>query len=82
MFAKKGEKDKYYDQIAWFAQEERVKVGRRTKTRPALSLNFKRAGHFDFKDVAMSSLGLDKRSLSFRISDHFPLWAEFAAPER
>ncbi len=74
MFAKEGDLDKYYDQIACFAESD--------GKRPALSLEHTQAGYFDFKDVAMSSLGLSSRSLSYRISDHYPLWAEFRVPPR
>lgn len=62
------DKEKFYDQIAWFTEEE---------GRPALSLNYRRGGHFDFTKVALPRHNLSKTSLSWRISDHYPLWAEF-----
>ena len=60
--------DKFYDQIAWFPQ-----VGRR----PGFSLRYNRGGGFDFVPWVLTSRGLDKGALSWRISDHYPLWAEF-----
>ncbi|WP_458210785.1 endonuclease/exonuclease/phosphatase family protein [Haladaptatus sp. NG-SE-30] len=59
---------KFYDQIAWFTEDG---------DRPALSLSFRQAGSFDFRDVALPRRELTMRSLSYRISDHYPLWAEF-----
>ncbi|WP_152043164.1 endonuclease/exonuclease/phosphatase family protein [Salinigranum salinum] len=60
--------EKFYDQIAWFTEDG---------DRPALSLAYRRSGSFDFRDVALARRGLGRRSLSWRISDHFPLWTEF-----
>jgi endonuclease/exonuclease/phosphatase family metal-dependent hydrolase len=58
----------FYDQIAWFAGSGGV---------PALSLRYTgNAGGFDFVPQLMTSL--TKTELSWRISDHYPLWAEFA----
>ena len=62
--------EKHYDQIAWFTGDANV---------PALSLTYLRGGHFDFADIVMRSRGLTNNQLSFRISDHYPLWAEFSA---
>lgn len=60
-------KSNFYDQIAWFTGED----GRR-----ALTLGYRNnAGHFDF--VKHVRTDLDKTALSWRISDHYPLWAEF-----
>jgi endonuclease/exonuclease/phosphatase family metal-dependent hydrolase len=56
----------FYDQIAWFHE------GRRSK----LTLRYTgRAGNFHFDEHVLRDL--DRRGLSFRISDHYPLWAEF-----
>lgn len=63
------EKNKFYDQIAWFTGESGA---------PALSLEYKKGGSFDFTETALRSLNLTKNQLSWRISDHYPLWAEFA----
>lgn len=58
----------FYDQIAWFTEDGR---------RPALSLDYRRGGSFDFTTVALPRRDLSKTSLSWRVSDHYPLWAEF-----
>jgi endonuclease/exonuclease/phosphatase family metal-dependent hydrolase len=60
---------KFYDQIAWF-------TGRRGN--PQLSLTYLRGGIYDFTRVAMKNRGLSRSQLSWRISDHYPLWAEFS----
>jgi hypothetical protein len=55
-------KPKYYDQIAWFMGD--------------LDLNFQdRAGVIDFAGAVYQELSLQQ--MSFRISDHFPVWIEF-----
>lgn len=59
---------KYYDQIAWFTDNKNV---------PNLSLEFLGAGSYDFVPTAMANRNLKKLSLSFMMSDHYPLWAEF-----
>ena len=76
IFDKPGEPDqaKYFDQIAWFAGDRRAD----------LTMPFVGAGRFDFTDVALPWLGgadanrANKTAKSFRISDHYPLWAEFS----
>ena len=60
----------FYDQIAWFDKTPGV---------PALSLRYKKGGNFDFTKVALRSLNLSLNDLSYRISDHYPLWVEFDA---
>jgi len=60
---------KFYDQIAWFMGDNNT---------PALSLEYLRGGGFDFTGVALKSRHLTKTQLSWRISDHYPLWAEFS----
>jgi endonuclease/exonuclease/phosphatase family metal-dependent hydrolase len=60
---------KYYDQIAWFNTAD--------KRRPKLSLEFMGAGNYDFVQTALNNRGLSKQKLSFMISDHYPLWANF-----
>jgi len=53
---------KYYDQIAWFMGD--------------LGLCFnKRAGVINFAGATHKELTL--RQMSYRVSDHFPLWVEF-----
>jgi len=61
-------KTKYYDQIAWFLDNQNV---------PNLSLEFLQGGNYDFVPTALVNRGLTKQSLSFMMSDHYPLWAEF-----
>lgn len=61
--------EKFYDQIAWFAGKGGV---------PALSLQYKRGGGFDFTQVALKSRNLTRAQLSWHISDHYPLWVEFS----
>ena len=60
--------DKFYDQIAWFTDTDSI---------PTLSLTYLRGGHLDFLGTVLMSRNLTKQQLSWRISDHFPLWAEF-----
>ncbi len=59
---------KYYDQIAWFNNSKNV---------PNLSLKYKNAGNYNFLNTALKNRNLTKQALSFMLSDHFPLWAEF-----
>jgi endonuclease/exonuclease/phosphatase family metal-dependent hydrolase len=67
IFTTDPEKLKFYDQIAWFT----------TGSSRLLSLGYHgSAGSFDFVPHVLTDL--DRRSLSFRISDHYPLWAEFS----
>lgn len=63
-----GGKDNFYDQIAWFTGSQGV---------PELTLNYTgRAGGVDFVPYVLGDLTLQE--LSWRVSDHYPLWAEFA----
>lgn len=63
------EKNHFYDQIAWFTDDGRAK----------LTLEHTgRAGGFDF--VPHLHPDLTPQQKSWHISDHYPLWAEFAAP--
>lgn len=69
IFADEDDPDaKFYDQIAWFNGET---------GQPALSLEYRRAGSFDFRPTALPRRDLSMHALSYRISDHFPLWTEF-----
>lgn len=65
----KPDLNKFYDQIAWFTRDEE---------KSGLSMKYVRGGNFDFTKVALKSRGLTKPQLSWRISDHYPLWAEFS----
>jgi endonuclease/exonuclease/phosphatase family metal-dependent hydrolase len=60
--------DKFYDQIAWF----KSKSGS-----IALSMEYAGGGGFDFLPHVYTGTGLTRSSISYRISDHFPLWVEF-----
>jgi endonuclease/exonuclease/phosphatase family metal-dependent hydrolase len=65
IFTKAGEDaNQFFDQIAWFPEQ--------------LSLQYTgEAGNFDFVPVLQTSL--TKNELSWRISDHYPLWANFSS---
>ncbi len=60
---------KYYDQIAWFENEQNVSQ---------LSIKYLRGGTFNFGPHVLKDRGLTSGQLSWRISDHLPLWAEFS----
>lgn len=60
--------DRFYDQIAWFTSGNRRR----------LNMEFTGAGSFDFVPFVYQDVQLSKSSMSFRVSDHYPLWAEFA----
>ena len=53
----------FYDQIAWFENE--------------LSITYSCGGVYDFREKVLQKRGYPESQLSWRISDHFPLWAEF-----
>jgi len=53
----------FYDQIAWFKDE--------------LSMTYSKGGVYDFREKVLISRNYTESLLSWRISDHFPLWAEF-----
>lgn len=60
---------KYYDQIAWFEGRD---------NQPKLSSDFLQGGNYDFLGQVLKNRGLSKLQLSWMMSDHFPLWAEFS----
>jgi len=62
------ESGKHYDQVAWFEDDD---------GKPVLSFTPNAFGTFNFIEHTLRARGLSKNSLSWRISDHFPLWAEF-----
>ncbi len=64
--AGRSDKNNFYDQIAWFET---------VRGKPYLTLKYVSGGNFDFRGVVMSEL--TNSQLSFRLSDHLPLWAEF-----
>jgi len=57
----------FYDQIAWFGGDQGV---------PGLTLAYRNSGTFDFTELHPRT---SRQNLSWRISDHFPLWVEFTA---
>jgi endonuclease/exonuclease/phosphatase family metal-dependent hydrolase len=59
--------EKYYDQIAWFTSGARRK----------LNMAYVTAGFFDFVPFIYTETGFTKQTLQHRLSDHYPLWAEF-----
>lgn len=59
---------KYYDQIAWFEAGEKRH----------LSLDYVKGGSFDFLPYVYTDTDLTTKSISYRMSDHFPLWVEFS----
>ena len=60
--------EKYYDQIAWFDKGR----GRRR-----LKMEFVAAGGFDFVPYIYTETSFTEQSIQHRLSDHYPLWAEF-----
>jgi endonuclease/exonuclease/phosphatase family metal-dependent hydrolase len=65
----KPETNKFYDQIAWFQTANGV---------PKLSMPYRTAGFVDFLPFVYTGQGFSKQAISHRVSDHFPLWAEFS----
>ena len=59
---------KFYDQIAWFTGIDQT---------PKLSMRYSQGSGFDFIPHVLKSQDLSKTELSWRISDHYPLWVEF-----
>lgn len=60
---------KLYDHIAWFKDATGV---------PPLPMQYLKGDTFDFTQHALASRNLSKSQLSWMVSDHYPLWAEFA----
>ena len=60
--------DKFYDQIAWFETGSK---------KQRIEMHYVRGGGFDFLPHVYTNTGLSKASISYRVSDHYPLWAEF-----
>ncbi len=59
--------DNFFDQIAWFA----------TGSGALLDLELRSGGNFDFQPFVYTDTDLSRLSMSFRVSDHLPLWVEF-----
>ncbi|HEX2192592.1 MAG TPA: endonuclease/exonuclease/phosphatase family protein [Acidimicrobiales bacterium] len=63
-----GKTGGFYDQVAWFDSPAGT---------PLLTLRYTgRAGGFDFVPFVFPEL--DRQQLSWRVSDHLPLWCEFS----
>ena len=60
---------KFYDQIAWFETASGI---------PRLSIPYVQSGGFDFLPHVYTDRNLTKNSISYRLSDHYPLWVEFS----
>ncbi len=60
---------KFYDQLAWFIDEQ---------NRPLISLEYLKGDTFNFSPYVLANRGLTNSQLSWRISDHLPLWGEFS----
>lgn len=58
---------KYYDQVAWFESG-----GKRR-----LNLDYVTAGSFDFVPLIYTETDFTNATKQHRLSDHYPLWAEF-----
>ena len=66
-------KKNFYDQIAWFKALDADQPLAELMT----SMTYTgKAGSFDF--VPFSFAGMTRNEVSWRISDHYPLWVEFA----
>ncbi|TXF83902.1 endonuclease [Neolewinella aurantiaca] len=62
-------KDKYYDQIAWFSG---------SNGKPKLSMDLLAAGNYDFVPLLWNPDTHSKLQHSWMVSDHYPLWTEFS----
>jgi hypothetical protein len=62
------DESKFYDQIAWFNGTNKL---------PQLSMEFVKGGSYPFTEVALANRKFTKTQLSWMLSDHYPLWAEF-----
>lgn len=60
---------KFYDHIAWFNGKSKT---------PKLSLEYIKGGNFDFVPHVLKNRDLNTQQISWMISDHYPLWAEFS----
>lgn len=60
---------KLYDQIGWY---------KNSRSKSQISLDYITGGIYDFRTSVLKDKNYPFTQLSFRISDHFPLWVEFA----
>jgi endonuclease/exonuclease/phosphatase family metal-dependent hydrolase len=72
IFSKEADRlDKYYDQIAWFE----------TGNKRRLTLDYlDTGGSFDFLPHLYRDHDMPASQMQYRVSDHYPLWVEFACP--
>lgn len=64
--------DNFYDQIAWFENSSHEAL---------IDMTLRSGGNFDFMPFIYRDMPeLTRRSKSFRVSDHYPLWVEFEIP--
>ncbi len=61
------QREKYYDQIAWFE----------TGSRRKLTMDYVTGGGVDFVPHLYTEIGMSRLSMQHRLSDHYPLWVEF-----
>lgn len=66
----KPDTGKFYDQIAWFQG---------ANGQPRLSLDYRQGGYVDFLPCVYGDTDLSRQSISYRVSDHYPLWVELSA---
>lgn len=59
--------DSFYDQIAWFE----------TGSHKLINMPLRSGGSFDFMPFVYTDTNLSRKSISYRLSDHLPLWVEF-----
>lgn len=59
--------DNFFDQIAWFT----------TPKEALIDMTVRDGGNFDFMPHVYRELNLSRSEISYRISDHLPLWVEF-----
>lgn len=68
----------FYDQISWFTPT--LSNGRTVSRLEGLEFN-NVGGNVDFLPHVLTGSGLDRTQMSWRISDHYPLWLEFRVTE-
>lgn len=59
--------DAYYDQIAWF----------KTGKQALINMTVLQGSSFNFMPYVYTELNMSDNAISYRISDHLPLWIEF-----
>ena len=68
-------KARNYERLAFLFHRTRVK-------RALTNLNLRVGGNFDFMPYVYTDTPLTRRLVSYRISDHYPLWVEFVHSAR